>query len=118
MQTESRGGLAVASDQGVTVAVDVTITPELEQEGYARDLVRAVNTMRKDAGLEISDRIHLFYQADEAIDAAMKRFAGYVKQETLAVTLESGQPGDATGYREETIAVGDHSVTLFWRKAG
>ena len=118
VQTESRGGLAVASDQGVTVAVDVTITPELEQEGYARDLVRAVNTMRKDAGLEISDRIHLFYLADEAIDAAMKRFADYVKQETLAVTLESGQPGDATGYREETIAVGDHSVTLFWRKAG
>jgi isoleucyl-tRNA synthetase len=116
VQTESRGGLAVASDQGVTVAVDVTLTPELEQEGYARDLVRAVNAMRKDAGLEISDRIHLFYQASDAIHAAMKRFADYVQQETLAVTLQSGHPGDTSGYREETVSVGDDRVTLFWRK--
>jgi isoleucyl-tRNA synthetase len=47
VQTESRGGLAVASDKGVTVAVDTDLTPELVQEGYARDVVRQVNNMRK-----------------------------------------------------------------------
>jgi isoleucyl-tRNA synthetase len=117
VQTESRGGLAVASDQGVTVAVDVTLTPELEQEGYARDLVRAVNTMRKEAGLEISDRIDLYYEADDPVGAAMKRFADYMQQETLALTLEAGHPADMTGYQESTIGVGDRDVVLFWRKA-
>ena len=57
VQTESRGGLAVASDKGVTVAVDTNLTPELLREGYARDLVRAINNMRKEAGFDISDRI-------------------------------------------------------------
>ena len=68
VQTESRGGLAVASDKGVTVAVDTELTPELIQEGYARDLVRAINNMRKEAGLEISDRIDLAYTADLNLD--------------------------------------------------
>jgi isoleucyl-tRNA synthetase len=64
VQTESKGGTAVASDKGVTVAVDTHLTPELVQEGYARDMVRQVNSARKDAGLEISDRIELTYQAE------------------------------------------------------
>jgi isoleucyl-tRNA synthetase len=118
VQTESRGGLAVASDQGVTVAVDVTLTPELEQEGYARDMVRAVNTLRKEAGLEISDRIHLYYEAGDEVHAALARLGGYVAQETLALTLEAGLPGDLAGFREDTVSAGDHRVTLFWRKAG
>ncbi|MCA9982252.1 MAG: class I tRNA ligase family protein, partial [Anaerolineales bacterium] len=57
VQTEAQGETAVASERGVTVAVDTHLTPELVQEGYARDLVRYVNNMRKEAGLEISDRI-------------------------------------------------------------
>jgi isoleucyl-tRNA synthetase len=117
VQTESRGGLAVASDQGVTVAVDVTLTPELEQEGTARDLVRAVNAMRKDAGLEISDRIHLYYLASEAISAAVDRFADYVQQETLATTLAAGHPGDVTGFHEASVSAGGEEVSLRWRTA-
>ncbi len=115
VQTESRGGLAVASDKGVTVAVDTELTPALVQEGYARDLVRAINNMRKDAGLEISDRIDLAYTAEADVAAALVNFADYVKQETLTLMLTDGDLGDTT--YEETVTVGDQPVTLALRKA-
>ncbi|MCA9949176.1 MAG: class I tRNA ligase family protein, partial [Anaerolineales bacterium] len=85
--TESRGGLAVASDKGVTVAVDTQLTPQLLQEGYARDLVRQLNSMRKDAGLEISDRIHVGYSAEGDVALGLQNFAEYIQQETLALSL-------------------------------
>jgi len=115
VQTESRGGLAVASDKGVTVAVDTELTPELVQEGYARDLVRQLNNMRKDAGLEISDRIHVAFEADGEVAAALSGFADYVKQETLALSLTAGNMPDAD-YRE-TVSVGGRQVALALRKA-
>ena len=89
VQTESRGGMAVASDKGVTVAIDINLTPELLQEGYARDLVRAINNMRKEAGLDIADRINLTYQADGDVASAFTNFASYIQEETLALSLEN-----------------------------
>ncbi len=116
VQTESRGGLAVASEKGVTVAVDTTLTPELVQEGYARDLVRAVNNMRKEAGLEIADRIELAYAATGDVAAAMANFGDYVKQETLAISLVAGSLPNATYV--QTVSVGGQDVELALRKAG
>ncbi|MCB8926336.1 MAG: hypothetical protein H6652_12005 [Ardenticatenaceae bacterium] len=116
VQTESRGGTAVASDKGVTVAVDTELTPALVQEGYARDVVRQVNNMRKDAGLEISDRIELSYQgAAGDVAAALTNFADYVQQETLTVNLQSGPMPDAL--YTQTVSIGDQDVTLQLRKA-
>jgi len=109
--TESRGGLAVASDKGVTVAVDTAITPQLLREGYARDLVRAINNMRKDAGLEISDRIDLAYVADGDVALAFTEFADYIQQETLALTLVEGLLNQAS-----RLEVGDQEVLLSLRK--
>ncbi|MBK8984518.1 MAG: isoleucine--tRNA ligase [Chloroflexi bacterium] len=115
VQTEARGGLAVASDKGVTVAVDIHLTPELVQEGYARDLVRAINTMRKEAGLEISDRIDLGYVADGAVAAALVNFAGYVQQETLALTVTAVSLPNPD--YQQTIAIGVQEVVLSLRKS-
>jgi isoleucyl-tRNA synthetase len=116
VQTESRGGTAVASDKGVTVAVDTELTPALVQEGYARDVVRQVNNMRKDAGLEISDRIELNYQgANGDVAAALSNFADYVQQETLTVNLQVG-PMTNPLYTQ-TVTIGDQDVTLQLRKA-
>jgi isoleucyl-tRNA synthetase len=115
VQTESRGGLAVASDKGVTVAVDTALTPELVQEGYARDLVRTINNMRKEAGLDIADRIHLAYQASGDVAAALANFADYIQQETLAVTLAAGQMAELD--YQQTLSVGDQAVNLSLRKA-
>jgi isoleucyl-tRNA synthetase len=113
--TESRGGLAVASDKGVTVAVDIELTPELVQEGYARDLVRTINNMRKEAGLDIADRIELAYQASGDVAAAMSSFAGYIQQETLAVTLVAGSMDEP--FYQETITIGSEEVVLTLRKS-
>ncbi|GJM42597.1 MAG: hypothetical protein DHS20C20_28790 [Ardenticatenaceae bacterium] len=116
VQTESRGGLAVASDKGVTVAVDTELTPVLVQEGFARDVVRQVNNMRKDAGLEISDRIELGYQgATDDVAAALISFAEYVQQETLTVSLLTGPMAEAL--YSQTVSIGDQDVTLHLRKA-
>jgi isoleucyl-tRNA synthetase len=92
IQTESKGGLAVASERGITVAVETTLTPELVQEGYARDLVRAINTLRKDAGLAIDDRVVVVYEAAGVAAEAFANFADYLRQETLAVSLDRGEP--------------------------
>lgn len=117
VQTESRGGLAVASEKGVTVAVDPHLTPDLVQEGYARDLVRLINNMRKDAGLDISDRIALGYHAtkeDGDVAAAFVNFRDYISQETLAVNLglDDFKPDDV----RQTVEVGDEYVDLALRK--
>ncbi len=114
VQTEPLGGLAVAGGKGVTVAVDPHLTPELVQEGYARDLVRAVNGMRKDAGFDISDRIELGVAADDAIAAALERFGDFIQQETLAVRL-SGTTLENSDY-EKSVDVGDMSVHVSLRK--
>ncbi|MGI6368591.1 MAG: class I tRNA ligase family protein [Anaerolineae bacterium] len=78
-------GLVVASDKGTIVAIDTAITPELRAEGLVRDLVRYVQTLRKDADYALDDRITvgLFGLSAEAREA-VRAFAGYLRQETLA----------------------------------
>ncbi len=113
VQTEARGELAIASEKGVTVALDTHLTPELVQEGYARDVVRHVNEMRKQAGLEISDRIELSYTAEGDVAEALVNFAGYVQQETLAVRLTAvSLPAPL---HQQTVQIGAQEVTLALR---
>lgn len=117
VQTESRGDLAVASDKGVTVAVDTHITPELVQEGYARDLVRALNTARKEAGYAISDRIAVQVMVEDSAEApdilaSLNQFAAFIRQETLAETLRTGAEGDD----QATVDIGETRVTLHMRR--
>jgi isoleucyl-tRNA synthetase len=115
VQTESRGGLAVSSDRGVTVAVDTELTAELIREGYARDIVRVINTLRKDAGLALNDRIHVQYEAGSETAAAMRDFATYIQQETLALSLEPGVTSEAEHHH--SFSVGDGEVTVAFSPA-
>jgi len=119
VQTESKGGLAVASDRGITVAVDTQLTPALRQEGYARDLVRAMNSLRKEVGLEITDRIVLYYEADGEVAEAMRNFAGYIQDETLAVLLQPADqatPAGREGLMVRTLTAGDLPITVSFGK--
>jgi isoleucyl-tRNA synthetase len=115
VQTEARGGLAVASDKGVTVAVDTELTPALAQEGYARDLVRTINNMRKEAGLDIADRIHLAYEAEGDVADALQNFADYIQEETLALSLTADSM--ANPLYQETVAIDNQEVVLALQKA-
>ena len=90
-------------------AVSTTVTPELLREGLARELVRRLQDMRKNAGLDIADRIHVRYQAGDGLAGVLQEFGATVAQEILAASLEAGE-GD--GYREEMDVDGDRAV--FW----
>ncbi|MFM8554482.1 MAG: isoleucine--tRNA ligase [Acidimicrobiales bacterium] len=77
---------ALAGDAGV-VLLDVTLTPDLEAEGTARDLVRAVQQARREAGLHVSDRIRLVLGADAATKVRLEAHSAMVARETLAVEV-------------------------------
>ncbi|HEX2131311.1 MAG TPA: isoleucine--tRNA ligase [Actinophytocola sp.] len=111
----------VATDTGATaelpassglVVLDTAVTPELEAEGLARDLVRVVQQARREAGLDVADRIALTVQAPPEVTEAVRAHERFVATETLA---ESVSYDDATGY---TGTVGDGTeVTVEVRKA-
>jgi isoleucyl-tRNA synthetase len=92
---EGAPGHAVGRDAGLVVALDTRMTPELELEGLARELVRRVNELRKEAGLEISDRIVLRYGGD--VGRAIEAHRDLVASETLATTIAKGPSG--SGHR-------------------
>ncbi|MBL7985461.1 MAG: class I tRNA ligase family protein, partial [Flavobacteriales bacterium] len=81
-------GLSVASDGALTVALDITLTDELVQEGIARELVSRIQTLRKETGLEITDRIDLHIKAngDRTFESAVRGHAAHILAETLATT--------------------------------
>lgn len=82
-------GWSVASDQGVTVALDVTLSDELKQEGIARDLVNRIQNLRKDMGLEVQDKITIKLANDnELVNKAIKSFGEYIQTEVQALKLE------------------------------
>lgn len=84
-------GLSVASDGALTVALDITLSEELLQEGIARELVSRIQTLRKETGLEVTDRIqlHIERNGDERFEQAVQAHAGSILAETLALTSES-----------------------------
>ncbi|MBA2556343.1 MAG: class I tRNA ligase family protein, partial [Chloroflexi bacterium] len=83
-------GTAVAHHQGVVVVIDTTITDELLIEGHARELQRALQDLRRDAGLAIADRIEAWVEADEAILARLDPYLASIAQETNAALVHQG----------------------------
>jgi isoleucyl-tRNA synthetase len=92
VNTQPAEGLAVAADKLITVAVDATVTPELRLEGLAREVVRRIQAMRKDAGFDIADRITTYYAATGELAQVFTSWADYIKAETLTTHLVTGEP--------------------------
>lgn len=81
-------GWSVASEAGITVALDITLSDELRQEGIARDVVNRVQNLRKDMGLEVQDKIRITVQiSDELINSALRSNQEYICTETQALSL-------------------------------
>ena len=85
---EGAPGHAVGRDAGAIVALETKVTPELELEGLARELAHHLNNLRKEAGLEISDRIALRYAGP--ISRAFERYGDFIAQEALATSIKEG----------------------------
>jgi len=90
---QSIEGWLVESEQGLTVALDTTLTPELVHEGMAREFVNRVQNMRKEAGLSVTDRIRIYFESSSRVADAVNRMSDYIKSETLATQVHSGRDG-------------------------
>jgi len=105
-----REGFASAQEGGYVVVVDTALTPELVDEGIARELVHRIQNLRRDAGFDISDRITTYWQGDEDIGRVLAAHADYIKGETLSLSLVEGEA--PAGAHSETQQVEGREVTL------
>ena len=90
VRAESKEGFAVASEGAYLAALVTELTPELVNEGLVREFVRRVQSLRRDADLEIADRINLYFTASTRLTEAVQAFEDYIKEETLARVLTAG----------------------------
>jgi isoleucyl-tRNA synthetase len=110
--------LAYSPADAREVVLDTNITPELRLEGLARELVRHIQETRKQAGLNIDDRIELYYRADGEPATAMERWKDHIAAETLAVSVQSTDGGsEPDGIFAREVQVEGHSVWIGLRRA-
>jgi isoleucyl-tRNA synthetase len=88
ISSEDIPGWTVANKGILTVALDVTVTPELEAEGNAREFVNRVQKIRKDSGFELTDRVEVGVNASGQLKDSLARFKDYICAEILADKLE------------------------------
>ena len=101
-------GYVANSDKGITVVMDTKLTPELIEEGFIRELVSKIQTMRKDAGFEVMDRINVYVSGNDKIAALMEKNAEQVKAVVLADNIIAGE---AKGFTKDWNINGE-DVTL------
>ncbi|BAK33066.1 isoleucyl-tRNA synthetase [Microlunatus phosphovorus NM-1] len=101
-----REGWSVINQQGETVALDLTLTPELVRAGLAREVIRIVQESRKDSGFEVSDRITLSWSASSAeLVEAIREHADTIAAEVLAVSITEASAGDEGGRRDDDLGL-------------
>ena len=83
-------GYETQSDNNITVVIDTNLTPELIEEGFVREIISKIQTMRKDAGFEVMDHIAVTYEADEKVSSVFEKYGDDIKSEVLAVSIEAG----------------------------
>ena len=93
-----KDGYVTEEDNYVTVVLDTNLTPELIEEGFVRELISKIQTMRKEAGFEVMDRINIFQDNNDHIAEIFKAHADQIKSEVMATDIFLGQTG---GYAKE-----------------
>ena len=109
--SEDMPGWIVANEGNLTVALDVTLTPELINEGRAREIINRIQNIRKSRDYDITDRIKLVFEPGEFIDGVLADFADYIGRQVLAEAVVSG-PVDAASSTVETLAIDDVEVKV------
>ncbi|MBR2397928.1 MAG: isoleucine--tRNA ligase, partial [Clostridia bacterium] len=105
-------GYVAASDYGLTVVLDTALTEELIEEGIERELVSKIQTMRKDAGFEVVDRIKVGYKASDVIAKVIEKNRATISRDVLAVEIKDS----LSGY-EATWDINGNNVLLSVEKA-
>jgi isoleucyl-tRNA synthetase len=110
--SEDIPGWQVAVDREITVALDISMTEELIQEGTARELINRIQNIRKNSDLEVTDRIVVQFESHAETDAAIRNFDEYIRTEVLAVELQIVQEADA----EKVDVLDGVSISILVRK--
>lgn len=112
----AKPGISAQSSQGVVVILHTEITPELKREGYARDLIRLIQDMRKQADYQVSDRIQLLLKTDSNdLNQSINEHATFIEAETLAIEIQT--KGDLEYDLEQTKKVDGQEITIALKKA-
>ena len=102
IRTEKEG-VAVETDGPVAVALDTTLTEDLLDEGFAREVVNKIQNMRKTSGFEVTDRIVVRYNSGDRLKRAVDRFDEFIRRETLAREIEFAEHDQLTDTTEWNI---------------
>ena len=95
-------GWSVASHSGESVALDLTLTPELLQAGLMREVIRTIQEQRKNSGFDISDRIHVRWNSGADVSAAINRYTDQISEEVLALSIT----------QDETLGAAENEINL------
>ena len=96
-------GCIVATNNGLTVALDITLSDELREEGLAREFINRIQNLRKDSGLEVTDKVKIQVVKNDSLTAAIKNNFAYICDETLAVQLDFEEHSIMNGSEIELI---------------
>ena len=119
VSVEATEGWSAAEEAGYVVLLDTRITPALEQEGLMRELIRRLQDLRREAGLEVTDRIRVTWRGDEVIGKVMADHGPTIAEEVLARSLDAGDGPDApapSGFTAD-VDIEGHAVTLAIERA-
>lgn len=97
-------GWAVGTAGDLTVALDVTVTPELRNEGIARELINRIQNIRKASNFDITDKVEVHMEHNPATDAALAEFADYIAAQVLATSVEAV---DSIGNEGQELEIDD-----------
>ena len=108
IETAQVEGYISQTEGEVTVVLDTNLTPELIEEGFVRELISKIQTMRKEAGFEVTDRINIYATGNQKIEEIFKKFEDKIKEEVLADSIIFGE---TNGYVKEWNINGE-TVTM------
>lgn len=108
-----------AEEKGYLVVLDLELTDDLVNEGLAREVVRRVQTLRRDADFEIDDKVEIVFEASEKFEKAIEQFDAYIRSETLATSLKQEKANDDFKYESYTFKgdLENETLTLGVKKA-
>ena len=108
IDTAQKEGYVTESDNEIAVVLDTNLTPELIEEGFVRELVSKIQTMRKEAGFEVTDRIHVYVKDSQKIESIVKAHESEIKGEVLAEEITF----DTTSGYEKEWKINSENVTM------
>ena len=98
IDTQQKDGFVSASDAGFTVVLDTNLTDELIEEGFVREIISKIQTMRKDSGFEVTDRISVVFDGSDKIAKIFAANDAEIKSQTLADSIDAGDAKDGKNW--------------------